>query len=285
MLFGKFHGWSALAPETRAPWGEGQPALDNQNFNHVHQPFSYHSQFVKQCQTSVHCLVGMRIRDWGLIYLFLFPGSYILYLKYSIYLLGARKRVLMPHRFLYDIVSSAHKTSMCLGKKGTDPPCTSYHRGCRLPGWQVSIGQAAPDTLRSGAELWEQRQNFLQMKWFRCWTQWDTTTNSWHKPTLFIQHLVKGFGTRPVHVKRCGEQKAHVFWSIEDKNRPKGWCRIFAISDVWHLRASCETHQLLAGQRVEPPLIQVHIDHGGAVLKWAEGINDKVGPIEAAAVH
>lgn len=32
-------------------------------------------------------------------------------------------------------------------------------------------------------------------------------------------------------------------------------------------------------------MIQVHIDHGGAVLKWAEGINDKVGSIEAAAVH
>lgn len=90
-------------------------------------------------------------------------------------------------------------------------------------------------------------------------------------------------------MKRCGEQKAHVFssfsiGSIEDKNRPKGWCRIFAISDVGHLRASCETQQLLAGQQVEPPLIQVHIDHGGAVLKWAEGINDKVGPIEAVAV-
>lgn len=49
---------------------------------------------------------------------------------YSIHLLGARKRVLMPHRFLYDIVSSAHETSMCLGKKGADPPCTSYHRVC-----------------------------------------------------------------------------------------------------------------------------------------------------------
>lgn len=36
----------------------------------------------------------------------------------------------MPHRILYEIVSSAHKTSMCLGKKGADPPCTSYHRGC-----------------------------------------------------------------------------------------------------------------------------------------------------------
>ena len=50
MLFGKFRGWSVLAPETREARGEGQPALDHQNFNHVHPPFSYHSQWAKQYQ-------------------------------------------------------------------------------------------------------------------------------------------------------------------------------------------------------------------------------------------
>lgn len=80
-----------------------------------------------------------------------------------------------------------------------------------------------------------------------------------YKTYLFASDLPQGYAEA---MKEC----QHALWQIprlesplakqrltrfdQDKNRPKGWCRIFAISDV-------------------------HIDHGGAVLKWAEGINDK----------
>lgn len=80
-----------------------------------------------------------------------------------------------------------------------------------------------------------------------------------YKTYLFASDLPQGYAEA---MKEC----QHALWQIprlesplakqrltrfdQDKKRPKGWCRIFAISDV-------------------------HIDHGGAVLKWAEGINDK----------
>ncbi|CAE7434546.1 unnamed protein product [Symbiodinium necroappetens] len=80
-----------------------------------------------------------------------------------------------------------------------------------------------------------------------------------YKTYLFASELPQGYAEA---MKEC----VHALWQIpllesplakrrvsrfdEDKNKPRGSCRIFAISDV-------------------------HIDHGGSVLKWAEGINDK----------
>eukprot|EP00931_Biecheleriopsis_adriatica_P037621 TRINITY_DN21573_c0_g1_i1.p1 TRINITY_DN21573_c0_g1~~TRINITY_DN21573_c0_g1_i1.p1 ORF type:complete len:796 (+),score=220.51 TRINITY_DN21573_c0_g1_i1:65-2452(+) len=80
-----------------------------------------------------------------------------------------------------------------------------------------------------------------------------------YKTYLYASELPQGYAEA---MKEC----QHALWQIprlesplarqrltrfdQDKTKPKGWCRIFAVSDV-------------------------HIDHGQAVLKWAEGINDK----------
>ena len=188
----------------------------------------------------------------------------------------------MPHRILYEIVSSAHKTSMCLGKKGADPPCTSYHRGCpagrsplakqRLTRFDQVLNSGSKDRISfrwsgSDAELNEippLTADINQHYSFNTWSKaLELDLYMWRRPTSFDLFQLDQLRTR------TGQR-------VGVASLPS---QMSGISEL-HVRT-----QLLAGQQVEPPLIQVHIDHGGAVLKWAEGINDKVGSIEAAAVH
>ncbi len=182
--------------------------------------------------------------------------------------MGARKLVLMTHSFFYQIVSHAQEASTFFGKTGRTPGCPAGRSPLakqRLTRFDQVVNFGSKE------KIFEQIRNFN-----------DIPSLTW----ISTIHFHSTFGQRLWNWTSTGEEmwraeapRFLMFFNWINWGQEPGQG---LVSHLCHLRCvasqSFMWHPAAARWQVEPALIQVHIDHGGAVLKWAEGINDKVGP-------